>query len=237
MTASKTSWRTAAVAVGTGLALAFSSPALAGADDDFARLLQLNPGVSAQELKDSAMEYAASAGITYEEALSQARAEAEAHIGENSAGGCTRKVIGAGDRQGDVFYSPSSTGGVEHGHVGLYSSEERITEAPGTNKKSGTFDVARREYCVNVSKMHVDTSSANLGKVSGFAEDHLTGQTYDLKFAFNKDDGIGWLNCSELVWKAFHHSVGLDLDGDGGTSVFPKDILDSSKTSTYATVN
>jgi uncharacterized protein YycO len=222
MTASKTSWRTAAVAVGTGLALAFSSPALAGADDDFARLLQLNPGVSAQELKDSAMEYAASAGITYEEALSQARA---------------RKVIGAGDRQGDVFYSPSSTGGVEHGHVGLYSSEERITEAPGTNKKSGTFDVARREYCVNVSKMHVDTSSANLGKVSGFAEDHLTGQTYDLKFAFNKDDGIGWLNCSELVWKAFHHSVGLDLDGDGGTSVFPKDILDSSKTSTYATVN
>lgn len=238
MTASKPSWRTAAVAIGTGLALTFATPAFAGADDDFARLLQLNPDVTAQELKDRAMEYAHDTGITYEEALAQARAEAEANLPESNSGGCdtSKKEVGYGEEQGDVFFA-SSTHGYDHGHVGLYSETDQITEAPGKDKKSGSFNAAGRTYCPGIEKMHVGTSSTNRGKAADYADSSLTGKPYDGMFEFNKNDDTSKLNCSELVWKAYKFTANVDLDSNGLTAVYPLDIKNSKLTDTYKTIS
>ena len=54
-------WRTAAAAIGAGIGLLFATPGFASADNDLARLLELNPGVSAAELEDAARPEAAGA--------------------------------------------------------------------------------------------------------------------------------------------------------------------------------
>ncbi len=33
------------------------------------------------------------------------------------------------DRKGDIFYTPSSTLGIQHGHVGLYHTRDSIVES------------------------------------------------------------------------------------------------------------
>ncbi|NUS43208.1 MAG: hypothetical protein HOQ24_05910 [Mycobacteriaceae bacterium] len=236
MTVSRMRWRTAACAAGVGLALVFVSPGFARADDDFARLLQLSPDTTAQELEDSARAYAQSAGITYAEALALARAGAEANLIESSGGSCDtpEKIIGNAELRGDVFYS-SSTHGIDHGHVGLYSQIDQITEAPGVGKRSGTFSATGRTYCTGIEKMHVDTSSAYRGKAADFAETKLVGKSYG-GFLFNKDDSLDDLNCSELVWKAYMFGPEVDLDAGEPTAVYPLDIKNSKLTDTYKTI-
>ncbi|MFG3338397.1 hypothetical protein [Glycomyces sp. NPDC048151] len=230
-------WRTAAVAIGAGIGLLFATPGFASVDNDLARLVELNPGVSAAELEEAARDWASANGVTYADALARARSEAEAALGESSTGGdCSKRAIGEARNKGDVFHSTSSLAGVEHGHTGLYRATNYITEAPGPNKKSDTFEAAGRRYCATISKMSVDTSGGNRSEAADYADASLTGKSYDLKFAFNKDDSVDWLNCSELVWKAYKRSVDVDLDGDGGTTVFPADIRDSSLTDTYETL-
>lgn len=237
MAASKASWRVATAAIGTALALTFATPGFAGADSDLARLQQMFPDVSAQEIMDSANAYAAANGITAAEALAAARAEAEDSLAESDDGDCRRKVVNNAKYGGDVFHSTSSTYGFEHGHTGIYSAVNRITEARGKGNKSESNDVVGRSYCATVTKMYVDTSDTNRGKAGHYAHDSLRGKDYDVWPAFNKDDDISKLNCSELVWKAYKFSVDVDLDGNGGPGVYPDNIKDSDKTVTYETLS
>ncbi|MBP3222386.1 MAG: hypothetical protein J6M18_00455 [Actinomycetaceae bacterium] len=67
---------------------------------------------------------------------------------------------------------------------------------------------------------------ANRNKAANRAKTYV-GRAYNLKgFAFNKTAN-GKMNCSQLVWAAYKTATGIDLDGDGGHGVYPRDIKKS----------
>jgi uncharacterized protein YycO len=224
----------------------------APADDAFTRLLRLNPGVSSGDMRNSLRAAAAANGLSYEKAVATALAEAERHSAasnasiRNSSGSvgaagtgsnsCKSVAIGSARYKGDVFYAPSITATINHGHAGIYATTTSIVEAPGSGYKSGRFAASARTYCQYIEKMDIATSVATQGKAADYAAENLVGKSYNNNFAANKGSGTDSLNCSELVWKAYKRSVNLDLDGDGGLGVYPLDIRNSALTRTYATV-
>jgi uncharacterized protein YycO len=182
--------------------------------------------------------------VTYDEAVTTALGEAERHaLPDGSVGGmsssdpsCEAVEVGKARYKGDIFYSAASTYGVSHGHTGIYSRVDRITEARGKGEKSDEFLASGREYCKNIEKMIVKTSIDNQNKAADYAVQNLTGKPYSRNFAWNKGGNISTLNCSELVYKAYKRSVNIDLDGDGGLGVYPVDIKNSDSTRTYETI-
>ncbi|KAB7789844.1 hypothetical protein [Bifidobacterium leontopitheci] len=44
------------------------------------------------------------------------------------------------------------------------------------------------------------------------------------------------MNCSQLAWASYYYTSKLDLDSNGGSGVYPKDIRDSQYTLTYKTL-
>lgn len=49
----------------------------------------------------------------------------------------------------------------------------------------------------------------------------------------NRENGRQHLNCSELVWAAYFETSGIDLDADGGSSVYPYDFQSSEHITLY----
>jgi uncharacterized protein YycO len=208
-------------------------------DKAFNRLLKLNPGLSAAELRASLREAAAANGMTYEKAVKTALAEAERNRdiiftqGGSKNPKCKKVEIGVARNKGDVFYSAASTYGVPHGHMGIFSARDWVTEARGPGQKSDKFRVAGRRYCARIDKMEVSTTQAKRNRAGDYAARYLVKKPYNRNFAWNKGKKINKLNCSELVYKAYKRSVKIDLDGDGGLGVYPNDIRKSKRTYTY----
>ncbi|MCD0448145.1 hypothetical protein LO762_02880 [Actinocorallia sp. API 0066] len=149
---------------------------------------------------------------------------------------CRKVLLGQPRHKGDIFYSASSTYGVSHGHIGLFSSKTRVTEARGKGNASDNFLISGRRYCSKIDKMQVSTTQAKRDKAADYAAKYLIKKPYSGNFSWNKGGGISSLNCSELVYKAYKRSVKIDLDGDGGLGVYPKDIRNSPRTKIYQTV-
>jgi uncharacterized protein YycO len=102
---------------------------------------------------------------------------------------------------------------------------------------SGDFPTTGRKYCKTIHKMEVQASISTQAKAADYAYRYMRGKPYSKNFYWNKGGDISDLNCSELVYKAYKRSVNIDLDGDGGLGVYPKDILNSPKTTTYQTIS
>lgn len=153
------------------IVLTFGGAAWAAPGDDFTRLLALNPGLTATELEASAREAAAASGQTYEEMIRTALEEAERHRGPIIEGSsdCTLIEIGAARYKGDIFYSAASTYGVPHGHVGIYSGNDLITEALGGGKLSGNYPTAGRRYCTKIEKMEVAIGQSRRDQAADYA--------------------------------------------------------------------
>lgn len=145
--------------------------------------------------------------------------------------------LGTARYAGDIYFAASSTYGISHGHVGIYSSTTRVTEARTSDERSGNFLVSGRKYCRNIEKMDVATSYSTQVKAADYARVYLTGKRYNNNFAWNKGSNIDTLNCSELVYKAYKRSVNIDLDFDGGLGVYPVDIRNDAKTRTYKVIS
>lgn len=199
------------------------------------RLIELTPGITGEEVKEAVRATAETLGLTYEQTLDLAVVEAETHsFHAPQAIAAANLVLGGGRQAGDVFYSPASTLGVVHGHSGIYTSPSEIVEAPGPGKKS------RYTHCTNVlvgsgtQKQSVSTSTANRVKAANKAKTYV-GRDYNYQFWSNKTQN-GSMNCSQLVWASYYYSSKLDLDSNGGTGVYPKDILNSKYTVTYKTM-
>ena len=214
--------------------------------DAFNRLLAFNPGLSATELKRSMMEAAAATGLTYDQAVTTALGEAESHLSISSANGvsassggssCTTVNIQPATWKGDIYYSASSTYGISHGHVGIYSEKDYVTEARGSGQNSGEWYYYGRKYCKNIQIMTTPYSTATQTSAADYASAYLVNKPYNSNFAWNKGGNIDTLNCSELVYKAYKRSVNIDLDGDGGLGVYPNDIVNDSETSIYRTIS
>jgi uncharacterized protein YycO len=229
-----------------GMALMFAVPAHAADVPPLERLVELNPGMSVAEMRAELEEAAAESGVTYDEILAQALAEAEANMAtgddrgplSSGGGGDRRKVvIGKADRVGDLFHSWAKTAGVTHNHTGIYYTTGTIVEAPGGDNKSWSRDATSHRVYATAYKLKVDTSQANRNKAGKYAYNNLRGKSYQKSFWRNKNGDTSKLNCSELVWLAYKKAVNIDLDGDGGLGVYPNDIKKSGKTSVYKTLN
>lgn len=199
-------------------------------------LVKKNPGASyvdmEQAVKDAALKTGLSETEIAREALEEVEnqplsAEFQARSGSKPK---ANKKIGTSRNRGDVFYTPSSTLGVNHGHSGIYSYTTKIVEA------TPSADVAERSYTLvkvasGARKQYVSTSQANRNKAAARARTFI-GRSYNPIFAFNKTYR-GRMNCSQTVWAAYKSATGIDLDSNGGHGVYPSDILNSRYTVTY----
>ncbi|WP_311777151.1 hypothetical protein [Trueperella abortisuis] len=213
----------------------------AAADDSdvsalIVELVERNPGTSfvemEQAVKDAALATGASATEVAREALSEA-GDPPGFVQIQPRSGSKPKAnqkIGTARNRGDVFYTPSSTAGVNHGHSGIYSYTTKIVEAD-----TSTGVVERWYTSVKVAsgahKQYVSTSQANRDKAADRARTYR-GRSYNYNFAFNKTAN-GSMNCSQVVWAAYKTATGIDLDSDGGHGVYPSDIRDSKYTVSY----
>lgn len=151
--------------------------------------------------------------------------------------GITDKVQGGGSANyivgpsatGDFFYTPASTAFVNHGHVGIYYSNNTIVES--------VFPTGVRSISANVKMVEkgtvvksVSTTSTVKRNAANWAYSQI-GQPYSLNFMNNRNTGhMGAKNCSKLIWSAYLLHGGLDLDVNKGFGVYPRDIRDAKQT-------
>ncbi|GIQ69442.1 hypothetical protein DUZ99_03415 [Xylanibacillus composti] len=83
--------------------------------------------------------------------------------------------------------------------------------------------------------MKVKKTSLSQDQQAALWAESKIGSSYNNNFAINRSCGGSSFNCSQLVWCAFMDTIGLDLDGNGGLGVYPKDIRDSREVLTLKT--
>ena len=191
--------------------------------------------------------------MSYDAAVSQVAQESREHVqtgdssgdsggalvpqivSSSSDGGGHKVSMGRARHRGDVFYSSNSTIGVEHGHNGIYVSQNEYVEATTPNVRrvdSGSEDAPAPAYKYYVGD---DDDSSEKDKAAAFAEQQV-GKGYNWVFFTNKSVNSDNYNCSQLVWASYKSAdSNIDLDADGGPGVYPKDIADSPMTHEYET--
>lgn len=232
---------TVALAVSmVGAGVAHSAP------NDWGKLAELSPGVSASDLEASVARVAAAEGVSSPEALDGLLAEAEASVKAATtaeahasstarSGGSSTVLLGTATQTGDIFVSPASTLFVQHGHTGIFYNTRNIIEAQSPGKNSVYRTSADKRVGIGAEIQHVDRSCSVRKKVVDRAKKYYVGIKYDANFLTNKSSSSSALNCSELVWKAYKYGASIDLDATGGSGVYPYDIYVSKYTKTYRT--
>ncbi|GAA1082694.1 hypothetical protein [Nocardiopsis metallicus] len=240
---------------GLALALVVASSSAAWADvatvseQNLTEIVELQPGVSAEEMAEAISDFAAEDGLTEEEAseivLAELRhqevlAEEEAaeaglpggEMGTMSVGKGANKLPAA-TRKGDLFYTPNT---IKTGHVGIFHSKTYIVESiPGT--KVQKIHHRNRLVYKNAVMQYVKTTQAKRDSAADWANSRVGKDKYSANFATNRKTGhTGAKNCSKLVWSAYLLKSGLDIDSDKGAGVYPRDIRNSSHTVSYKTL-
>ena len=132
------------------------------------RLLELQPGLSQSELLVSIDETARTMNISREEVIEISLSELESAIEDTEkemrqlrGGSSGNKKLGTALNKGDIFYTPSSTLGIPHGHVGIYYAFNRIVESiPETGVRNISY--VGRNVEPNAVMQSVSTTQAYL---------------------------------------------------------------------------
>ncbi|AYA33269.1 MULTISPECIES: hypothetical protein [Enterococcus] len=207
------------------------------------RLLELQPGLSQSELLVSIDETARTMNISREEVIEISLSELESAIEDTEkemrqlrGGSSGNKKLGTALNKGDIFYTPSSTLGIPHGHVGIYYAFNRIVESiPETGVRNISY--VGRNVEPNAVMQSVSTTQAKRNAAANWANSRVGIDGYSYNFATNRQTAhTGAKNCSKLVWSAYLLNAGTDIDRNGGTGVYPLDIRDSNLTRTYQTI-
>lgn len=207
------------------------------------RLLELQPGLSQSELLVSIGETARTMNISREEVIEISLSELESAIEDTEkemrqlrGGSSGNKKLGTALNKGDIFYTPSSTLGIPHGHVGIYYAFNRIVESiPETGVRNISY--VGRNVEPNAVMQSVSTTQAKRNAAANWANSRVGIDGYSYNFATNRQTAhTGAKNCSKLVWSAYLLNAGTDIDRNGGTGVYPLDIRDSNLTRTYQTI-
>ena len=139
---------------------------------------------------------------------------------------------------GAIFYTPAVTSGINHGHVGIYVSNDKIAEAPGSNYYTRVIESRFVTVVQNETDIYIVSSATNsqkLGAADWARELALLSRPYNDAFWANKScETTDNYNCSQLVWCAYNAITTINLDYNGGFGVYPNDII-SSNNLTYAT--
>lgn len=219
-------------------ALLLSSPsgsmASGGAtDESVSRAMAYYPDYSKGAFLEAISSVAAENGVTEQEAVDEIQSEEimmKFEYQESTTGGGGSGAVGylgTAGRVGDVFYKPSSTG-----HVGIYHTQNYFTEAPGIGKDVRSTYGPSYGVPKGTKKQYVSTYSSRRNAAGSWARTKVGAAYNAAGFAFNKKTGGPKYNCSQLVWAAYRVQ-GNDLDSNGGTGVYPRNIRDSPLTVTY----
>lgn len=229
-----------ALAICTVPATAYGSepPDPQGLEETVHQLVEANPGTTAAEMLEAITSTAANERRSAEDVASTALAEIQAlknpdAVSERSGKPKANRPIGPARNRGDIFYSPSSTAGVPHGHSGIYYRECTVIDST-PSKGVSLRNCKDFKVPVNTQIQRVSTLQKNRDSAALKARQWL-GRGYNYNFAFNKTAN-GKMNCSQLVWAAYKVTSGIDLDSNGGHGVYPVDILKSKLTRTYRTI-
>ncbi|MEW6918784.1 YiiX/YebB-like N1pC/P60 family cysteine hydrolase [Trueperella pyogenes] len=228
------------LALPSGVAYAKSNGAPSVTLDDngnsalIVELVEKNPGTSYADMERAVRSAARATGASEAEVARQALAEVDLQAAQirprSGAKPSDDKGIGMARHRGDVFYTPSKSFGINHGHSGIYSYPQWIVEAlPGKGVAEHFY--AEVKVSSGAHKQSVSTSQGNRNRAANRARDFI-GKWYSPNFAFNKTAN-GPMNCSQVVWAAYKTATGIDLDSNGGHGVYPSDILNSRYTVTY----
>lgn len=217
-----------------------STPAYAlSLEDKLSLIQQVHAELNEETIHALVTEYAYTERISFEASLDAFYQEAKIQIVEQQNNSNARSSsapnqrLGQANNRGDVFYSVAWTG-INHGHSGIFYTKASVIHAPGPGRNS------RQESSNNflgrkggTQLQSVNTTQTNRNRAADFAYNHLRNRPYDVLFASNKTT-TARLNCSSLVWNAYmRSSAKIDLDRNGGPGVYPADIRDSPRTTTY----
>jgi len=148
---------------------------------------------------------------------------------ENSS---SSQKLGTAQRKGDIFTAPATTLWIQHGHTGIYYTTATIIEAPGLGQVVKKTSASSIYVDPGAHKLVVSTTQTKRNAAADWAATKL-GYGYNIFFADNRNVDDDVYNCSQLVWAAYKKKAGLDIDSNGGSSVFPVDIRNSSLTTSY----
>ena len=172
------------------------------------------------------------------------------HVGTYS--GKEGEVYLPSSQSGDIYYVDLDSVINVLNHVGMYISSTTVIDAAATHGVQ-YFSITNSEVKQapiedgNSAILRLSTSGATV--VDEYAVAWVVNNIpngvvypYDYDCFNNKEDTYlvnegtdeypNWVvhyetdayNCAELVWRAYRHAGGIDLDSDGGTGVFPDDI-------------
>lgn len=127
---------------------------------------------------------------------------------------------------GDVLITPCTQfSGVKIGHAAIVVDGGRVLAATRYGKPSGYSSVngftSRPAFAVLSPKADRETKRW----VAEYAENNLSGIRYGI---FSGKNGCKSTQCAHLIWYAYN-KFGIDLDGNGGSTVTPENILKSDK--------
>jgi uncharacterized protein YycO len=222
-------------------------------------LVSFNPGATDETMLAFVLDAAERHGVTPEEFARSSLAEAQAsveesglsthvaeqrgaagsiHLAGNLSGMSTNEstsssqTLGTAQRKGDIFTAPATTLWIQHGHTGIYYTTATIIEAPGMGQVVKKTSASSIYVDPGAHKLYVTTTQAKRNAAADWAATKL-GYGYNLFFADNKNVEDDVYNCSQLVWAAYKKKAALDIDANGGSSVYPVDIRNSSLTTSY----
>ncbi|MBM7702435.1 YiiX/YebB-like N1pC/P60 family cysteine hydrolase [Metabacillus iocasae] len=237
------------LSVAASLLLGSASFASASTSEDsvpyLKEILELQPDVTSEELLSSIETYSQNTGIPTKKLLKEVYKELEndknqakeekdkgkekGAIGAMGASGGT-KIIGSSSKS-HIYYTPSETAYLDHGHVGLYYTASTIVESvPSTGVRTISASVRKVDSSGAVIKYVKNATTSEKDAAANWAYSQV-GDSYSYNFATNRTTShYEAKNCSKLVWSAFLLKAGLDLDKNKGLGVYPRDVRDASDT-------
>lgn len=206
------------------------------------KLLELQPGVTQVELQESITAVSLQTGLPEDEIIATSIKELEEqHTLDLKEKTQTRGAssgnftLSKSTNKGDIFYTPSSTLGIQHGHSGIYFTKDSIIESiPSSGVRKIAYNSRNVEK--NAVMQTVNTTQTKRNAAADWAKGRV-GDKYSYNFATNRSTShTGDKNCSKLLWSAYTLKASIDIDSNGGLGVYPKDIKDSSYVKTYKTI-
>jgi len=220
-----------AITAATAVAFTGNPAAAVVSNDVVAQILAKMPEVQEADLRADIQDYATSENISFDAAAQRTLDDINSHDPDPGTTIIKDVALHLGT-YADIFYTDASTLGLNHGHVGIYSGGNEVVQSnygQGVHRGAATSTKVRAGTVAQVRVAKAESREPAVKWALG-----QVGKPYDMDFASNKGNGEeGKFNCSELVWRAFVHQ-GVDLDGDGGPGVYPRDIRDDNNVTTVA---
>lgn len=137
-------------------------------------------------------------------------------------------------RAGDILLTFSThTAGWRHGHIALVIDENSVVESTAIGDISAWHDLSNWKACADFYVLRVvDVDDETAQKVADFATENLVNIPYGLLCDIFDDkthkEADFTAHCAYLIWYAWNEH-GINLDGNDGVIVLPKDFLESEK--------